>query len=377
MGERGAAPAHGNFDFQHWDPTPVGAYPAGASAFGVHETIGNGWEGFPPVFEPFSGPEPHPLHSGYSADFFDGRHYVMKGARPDCGVHAAAQLPELVPAALPLRLRGLPHGRRMSAEPALDAGLLASIREGPAPGPKRLPAALLYDEVGTALEAISVLPEYGLDARRRADPTAARARDRALDGHAAPRVRFRGAEPVGRPAGSSTPSRRARRPTTSPSTSPPRRSRAARPRSGASRPCGSRRSTRIISRGSPRWPRAGARPIACWCCSSRARSGTGARRRAGIPARGARGAEARDALLLGTDLVKPAEALVRAYDDPLGVTAAFNLNLLARMNRELSAGFDLKRFRHEARWRQAERRIEMHSSPAARTRSPFPGSRSP
>ena len=67
-----------------------------------------------------------------------------------------------------------------------------------------------------------------------------------------------------------------------------------------------------------------------------------------------------DALLLGTDLVKPAEALVRAYDDPLGVTAAFNLNLLARMNRELSAGFDLKRFRHEARWRQAERRIEMH-----------------
>ena len=67
-----------------------------------------------------------------------------------------------------------------------------------------------------------------------------------------------------------------------------------------------------------------------------------------------------DALLLGTDLVKPAEALVRAYDDPLGVTAAFNLNLLARMNREPSAGFDLKRFRHEARWRQAERRIEMH-----------------
>jgi dimethylhistidine N-methyltransferase len=67
-----------------------------------------------------------------------------------------------------------------------------------------------------------------------------------------------------------------------------------------------------------------------------------------------------DALLLGTDLVKPAPVLIRAYDDPLGVTAAFNRNLLARMNRELGASFDLALFRHEARWRQAERRIEMH-----------------
>ena len=68
----------------------------------------------------------------------------------------------------------------------------------------------------------------------------------------------------------------------------------------------------------------------------------------------------RDALLLGTDLEKSAEVQRLAYDDPAGVTAAFNKNLLARINRELSADFDLERFQHEARWNMAERRIEMH-----------------
>lgn len=67
-----------------------------------------------------------------------------------------------------------------------------------------------------------------------------------------------------------------------------------------------------------------------------------------------------DALLLGTDLVKPVSQVVPAYDDPTGVTAAFNLNLLARINRELDADFDLRTFRHEARYNEAERRIEMH-----------------
>ena len=67
-----------------------------------------------------------------------------------------------------------------------------------------------------------------------------------------------------------------------------------------------------------------------------------------------------DALLLGTDLEKRVEDQLRAYDDPVGVTAAFNLNLLARINRELGANFDLSRFRHEARWNAEERRIEMH-----------------
>jgi dimethylhistidine N-methyltransferase len=67
-----------------------------------------------------------------------------------------------------------------------------------------------------------------------------------------------------------------------------------------------------------------------------------------------------DALLLGTDLEKPLPQLLAAYDDPLGVTAAFNLNLLARINRELGADFDLSAFHHEARYNAAHRRVEMH-----------------
>ncbi len=67
-----------------------------------------------------------------------------------------------------------------------------------------------------------------------------------------------------------------------------------------------------------------------------------------------------DALLLGTDLEKPLPQLLAAYDDPLGVTAAFNLNLLARINRELGADFDLTAFRHEARYDTQHQRVEMH-----------------
>lgn len=67
-----------------------------------------------------------------------------------------------------------------------------------------------------------------------------------------------------------------------------------------------------------------------------------------------------DFLLLGADLVKDPEIMLAAYDDPTGVTAAFNLNLLGRMNRELAAEFDLRSFAHEVRWNEQERRIEMH-----------------
>jgi dimethylhistidine N-methyltransferase len=67
-----------------------------------------------------------------------------------------------------------------------------------------------------------------------------------------------------------------------------------------------------------------------------------------------------DALLLGTDLVKPLHRLLAAYDDPAGVTAAFNLNLLARVNRELEADFDLRQFEHVARYDQDAQRVEMH-----------------
>ena len=67
-----------------------------------------------------------------------------------------------------------------------------------------------------------------------------------------------------------------------------------------------------------------------------------------------------DALLLGTDLVKPEADLLLAYDDPIGVTAAFNRNLLARINRELEGDFDLDAFAHRAVWNAADSRIEMH-----------------
>ena len=79
-----------------------------------------------------------------------------------------------------------------------------------------------------------------------------------------------------------------------------------------------------------------------------------------------------DALLLATDLEKRVEDQLLAYDDPAGVTAAFNLNLLARINRELRADFDLACFRHEARWNAIERRIEMHLRSTRRQRVEIP-----
>ena len=67
-----------------------------------------------------------------------------------------------------------------------------------------------------------------------------------------------------------------------------------------------------------------------------------------------------DALLLGTDMVKDEATLVRAYDDKAGVTAAFNLNVLHRLNRELGANFDTGCFWHRARWNRVKSRMEMH-----------------
>jgi len=67
-----------------------------------------------------------------------------------------------------------------------------------------------------------------------------------------------------------------------------------------------------------------------------------------------------DALLLGTDVEKSVHDMLLAYDDPAGVTAAFNLNLLARINRELGGDFILSNFAHEVRYQNMDRRIEMH-----------------
>jgi L-histidine Nalpha-methyltransferase len=82
-----------------------------------------------------------------------------------------------------------------------------------------------------------------------------------------------------------------------------------------------------------------------------------------------------DALLIGTDLVKEREALLRAYDDPLGVTAAFNRNLLVRVNRELDADFALDGFTHRAVWNESASRIEMHLVSERRQRVRVPSAR--
>ncbi|MBV6431826.1 MAG: Hercynine oxygenase [Bryobacteraceae bacterium] len=72
----------GNFDFARWDPLPVTANPEGDSAFGVSQLAGNGWEWTSTPFSPFPGFERFPFYPGYSAPFFDGDHFVVKGAAP-------------------------------------------------------------------------------------------------------------------------------------------------------------------------------------------------------------------------------------------------------------------------------------------------------
>jgi len=78
-GEEAPSPRFGNFDFASWNPVPVNAFPAGRSAFGVDGLLGNGWEWTSTEFASFPGFEPFPFYRGYSADFFDGKHFVMKG----------------------------------------------------------------------------------------------------------------------------------------------------------------------------------------------------------------------------------------------------------------------------------------------------------
>jgi formylglycine-generating enzyme required for sulfatase activity len=88
-GDEPPDPTRGNFGFASWDPVPVGSYPAGASAWGVRDLVGNGWEWTSTVFNGFPGFQPMASYPVYSSDFFDGQHYVLKGASP-------ATAPELI-----------------------------------------------------------------------------------------------------------------------------------------------------------------------------------------------------------------------------------------------------------------------------------------
>jgi ergothioneine biosynthesis protein EgtB len=81
-GEAAPEATHGVFDFTSWDPEPAGSHPAGRSAWGVDDLVGNGWEWTSTPFAPFEGFRAMASYPEYSADFFDGEHFVMKGASP-------------------------------------------------------------------------------------------------------------------------------------------------------------------------------------------------------------------------------------------------------------------------------------------------------
>lgn len=81
-GDDPASPRHGVFDFVAWDPEPAGTHPDGRSAWGVDDLVGNGWEWTSTAFAPFPGFKAMASYPEYSADFFDGQHFVMKGASP-------------------------------------------------------------------------------------------------------------------------------------------------------------------------------------------------------------------------------------------------------------------------------------------------------
>ncbi|HUF46813.1 MAG TPA: SUMF1/EgtB/PvdO family nonheme iron enzyme [Vicinamibacterales bacterium] len=81
-GDADPAPEHGVLDFRSWDPHPAGSHPAGRSAWGLDDLVGNGWEWTSTVFAPFPGFTVTPSYPEYSADFFDNDHFVIKGASP-------------------------------------------------------------------------------------------------------------------------------------------------------------------------------------------------------------------------------------------------------------------------------------------------------
>ncbi len=256
-----------------------------------------------------------------------------------------------------------PSDGRAGAAPSvgLEPELLAEVKVGLVATPKRLPASLLYDELGTALfEAISYLPEYGLT----------RADERILRANAAAITRTLTLPLVVAELGSG--SGRKTRPLlealasrqTIPyypiDISPAALARCETELSTVSgvrvTPVQGDYVQGLLEAASRRPP--GHRMLVLFLGSTIGNFEPG---QAGPFLRDVRRAlREGDSLLLGTDLVKPTPALLRAYDDPLGVTAAFNKNLLTRLNREAGAAFDLALFRHEARWREAERRIEMH-----------------
>lgn len=279
-----------------------------------------------------------------------------------------------------------------AAEASWRAALAAEIVSGLTATPRTLPCRLLYDAVGSALfEAITHLPEYGL----------ARADQRVLRAHAeaiAAAVRLSAGQASRLPAGAA--------PSPAPllvvelgagsarKTRPLLAALAARPERAEGTPAD-------VSNGGFDYTAVDISPAALRACRRGLAAAPGLRQWRGVAAEFLPGLElaaafrapgqkltllflggtignltreealaflrsvhARlapgDALLLGTDGEHDPARLLPAYDDPAGVTAAFNRNLLARLRRELGAELDPAAFAHDARWNAAERRIEMH-----------------
>jgi len=251
---------------------------------------------------------------------------------------------------------------RLAPLPAVASGFAADVRAGLTHAPqKELPSKYLYDEVGSALfEVITVLPEYGVT----------RSEERLLTRHAAEIVDELTSDVTVAELGSGS-GRKTRRilealcrkqPT---SYCPIEISRAA--LQLCRRELGDIERISIV--GYERDYLAGLAEV------SRRRApgeqllvlflgstiGNFARLAATRFLRDIRAMlKPGDTLLLGTDLVKPVDTLLAAYNDAIGATAAFNLNLLARINRELDANFDLDAFEHVARFNPDARSVEMH-----------------
>jgi L-histidine Nalpha-methyltransferase len=259
-------------------------------------------------------------------------------------------------------LRAVEPARPRTREPRALESFASDVRAGLGRSKKQLPSKYLYDALGSALfEAITELPEYGLT----------RAEERILAGHAAEiAARLpRGISVAELGAGSGRKTVHlldglaARQRTVSYTAIDLSAAAQARCAALVGRRPGVRFQsieepyleglTRVASTRPPRAPL-----LLLFLGSSIGNLDAGEQREFLREVR----AQLRDgdALLLGADLHKPVERVLAAYDDALGVTAAFDLNVLARINRELGADFDLRSFRHEARWSERFGRVEMH-----------------
>ena len=153
------SPSTGVFDLASWDPEPAGSHPGGASAWGIQDLVGNGWEWTSTPFAPFPGFQARPSYPEYSADFFDGRHFVIKGASP---VTASELLRPTFRNWFRRATRTfMPHSAASGTTLTDHRGFAEDVAYYLSLTPRQLPSRYLYDELGSVLfEAITRLPWY-------------------------------------------------------------------------------------------------------------------------------------------------------------------------------------------------------------------------